>query len=315
MKDKFSIFRFSGLTFAGLLLSFCLMTAQIADAASETEQLIIFVQPQDSPVDEMFMQRSLPEIQNMAQSMGIDVHVVDATRGVPRSVTLTPLIVFQNYRGRSIYQGRTTTPGRIRNFIRTSRYVPQGEEPNRRTNIPVWSRDRSRLWAPLKVASVTGTPPQNYRRDKFTAEALDNIKKGFRKFKLQKTAELGRADRGFWMDFYPWRSSDGTLFLSLALFSEFDCKKPVFSDKIIGPWQKRTDLFRQAAVRMEDAVAQITADPANGDSFYPIARSVPLKNWKQIGLALPPAPKLKTAQPKVSTVVPPKLGPDGTRPR
>ena len=136
----------------------------------------------------MFIERSLPVIQKMAQSMGVGVHVVDATRGAPMSVTLTPLLVYQNYRGRSIYQGRTTTPGRIRNFIRTSRYVPQGEAPHRRANIPVWSRDRSRLWAPLKVSSVTGSQPQNYRRDKFTAEALDNIKKGFRKFQLQETA-------------------------------------------------------------------------------------------------------------------------------
>ena len=36
-------------------------------------------------------------------------------------------MVYQNHRGRSVYQGRTTTPERIRNFIRTSRFVPPGK--------------------------------------------------------------------------------------------------------------------------------------------------------------------------------------------
>jgi polyisoprenoid-binding protein YceI len=219
-------------------------------------------------------------------------------------VAVTPLLVYQNHRGRSIYQGRTTTPARIRNFIRTSRFVPQGEELNRRKNIPIWSQGRSRVWAPLKVAAVTGTQPQNYRNDTFIAEALENIKKGFGKFKVQKTAELGRADRGFYMDFYPWLAQDGTLFISLALFSQFDCKKPVFTAKITGPWQKRAELFRQAAALMEDKVAQITADPESGDSFDPVDNRVPQKKWEQIGFALPPAPVAKTAQPDVSAAVP-----------
>jgi hypothetical protein len=154
----------------GLLIAaiFCvvLWSPQYAGTASQAEQLIVFVQPDVSPAAKSFQQHQLPQIRKLAQTLGVDLHVVDARKGSPSTVGITPLIVYQNHRGRSIYQGRTTTPERIRNFIRTSRFVPQGKEPNRRENIPVWQEGRARVWAPLKVAAVTGSPPKDYNNDK-----------------------------------------------------------------------------------------------------------------------------------------------------
>ena len=54
---------------------------------------------------------------------------------------------------------------------------------------------------------------------------------------MQQAVDLDRADRGFYMDFYPWLSKDGTLFLTVAVFSQFYCHAPVFQEKIIGPWK------------------------------------------------------------------------------
>ena len=287
-----------------LLVSIFLVLPQGARTATDAGQLIVFVQPNSSSVDDVFRQRSLPEIRKLADAMGVSVHVVDASKGSPAEVALTPLIVYQNYRGRSVYQGRTTTPERIRNFMRTSRFVPQGKERNRRVNIPVWSRGRSRVWAPLKVAPVSGTRPRNYDHDAFVAKALKSIARGFKRFGIQKTAALDRADRGFYMDFNPWLSDDGTLFITVVVFSQFDCKEPVFSKKIIGPWKKYPKLFRQASAAGEDAVVRIASDPASGDSFDPVKKTTPRKSWELIGFALPPAPKAKTAGMAVSAVVP-----------
>ena len=306
-------------TRTGLLMAaiFCLFLflPKNARSAPEAEQLIVFIQPDVSPVSKTFKQRRLPQIGKLAQTLGVDFHVVDARKGSPSTVGITPLIVYQNHRGRSIYQGRTTTSERIRNFIRTSRFVPQGKEPNRREKIPVWQEGRSRIWAPLKVAAVTGTLPKDYKNDIFVAQALKNIKKGFKKFRIQKTVDLGRADRGFYMDFNPWMSKDGTLYLSLVLFSQFDCKTPVFQRKMTGSWKDYRKLFQESAAVMENTVARIIKDPDSGDSFDPVGENTPQKSWKSIGFPLPPAPKEKAAGLNISADIPQhwilaKSGPD-----
>lgn len=257
------------------------------------EQLIVFVHSGASDVDRTFRETQLPDIRKAADEMGVSFHLVEVAGGVPETVTITPLMVYQNYRGRSIYQGRTTTPSRLRHFIRTSRFIPQGEDPNRRETIPVWDAGRSKIWAPVKISSVTGTPPASYDDGAFKSEAFESIMKGLDRFALRSKVSLGRGDRGFYMDFYPWRSPDGTLFLSLALYSQFHCKEPVYvkkKDPLVGPWEERDKLFREAGRLMEEAVAKQIRLPQSGDAFDPVDRGVPVKDWNAIGFPLPPKP-------------------------
>ena len=270
-----------------------LFAAACGVAAADTayEQLIVFVQPGKSDVDQIFQAEQLPVIRQIADSMGVSVHTLPIKGGAPPEVALTPLLVYQNHRGRSIYQGRTTTPDRVRNFIRTSRYVPQGAARNRREQIPVWALGRERIWAPLKVAAVTGTPPAGYDDAIFRKEALEAIAQGFNHFQVKRQVLLGRADRGFYMDFYPWRAADGTLFLSLALYSQFHCKEPIFEKKqnpLTGPWEQRQEMFRRAAALMENQIAVHIKQPDNGDAFDAVAVDVPALSWEQAGYPLPP---------------------------
>jgi polyisoprenoid-binding protein YceI len=217
------------------------------------------------------------------------------------------MIVYQNFRGRSIYQGRTTTLKRIRNFIRTSRFVPQGEAPYFRDNIPIWNYHQAQIWAPLKVAPVTGTVPDTYNHRTFVKEARTSIAKGFKSFQIKERVELGRSDRGFYMDFYPWLSEDGTLFLSLALFSQFHCKKPVFEkkdDPLTGPWKDRNALFTRAAKIMEDAVQTCIQESEGGDGFDIVPPDIPVVSWKDLGFPLPQAPEEKTAGAPIDMEIP-----------
>jgi hypothetical protein len=289
-----------------IIAALCIVSfaAKSSADASGSEQLIIFVQKEASAVEKVFYEKHFPKIRDLAETMGVSVNLVDASKGSPGEVAITPLIIYQNYRGRSIYQGRTSTPARIRNFVRTSRYVVQDKESNRREQIPIWQYGRARIWAPLKVSGVTGSLPENYDEDDFVKYALKQIGKGFKKFRMQTIADLSRADRGFYMDFYPWLSEDGTLFLSLALYSQFHCTAPVFEKKITGSWVYRKKLFRKAAILMEEKVAEIISDPASGDSFDPVDTSVAEKNWDQIGYPLPPPPKSKVADVKPQTKIP-----------
>jgi polyisoprenoid-binding protein YceI len=261
-------------------------------AEAENDHILVFVRPDGSAVATDFRENRLPEIRKLAQDMNVAVSVIEIGDGpVPPEVAIVPLVVFQNHRGRSIYQGRTTTPDRIRNFIRTSRFVPQGKEALVREDIPTWETGRTKIWAPIKIAAVTGTPPPDYDRDAFVRDARAALEEGFDRFRTRDRVELGRADRGFYMDFYPWRAADGTLFLSLALFSQFHCKAPVFEEKITGPYADRAELFRRAAEIMERAVAERIADTEDGDGFDPVPADAPTVAWAEMGYPLPPKPE------------------------
>lgn len=270
------------------------MAAPLSAVSASTEQLIIFTQAAPTAVAKKFATVQMSQIQSIAESMGISVQLKSVSDGAPEAVTITPMIVFQNHRGRSIYQGRTNTPERIRNFIRTARVVPQKDLPNQRENIPVWEIGRARIWAPLKVSGLTGTPPKDYDNQLFIQTALHDIAQGFKHFKLRDAAELGRGDRGFYMDFYPWLAEDGTLFLSLALYSQFHCKAPIFktNDKpLVGLWKNRRKIFRQAAELMEAQVEAHFRDSNGGDGFDPVSQKTATVSWEEIGLALPKPPQ------------------------
>ncbi len=290
-----------------LLIFFLGISGGNVRAVPPPEQLLVFVQPDYSPVDRRFQEAILPRIHELAEEIGVSVAVLDSTKGSPEEIAVTPLIVYQNHRGRSVYQGRTATLDRIRNFIRTSRFVPQGEAALVRKDIPVREYGRSRIWAPIKVSPVTGAPPEDYEDAAFQREARRAIEKGFSKFNTRKEAKLGRADRGFYMDFYPWRAEDGTLFLSLALFSMFDCKEPVYTTgdaPLVGPWKDREQLFRRAAARMEEMVQKQVADPESGDGIDPVAKTVPATTWAALGYPLPPAPAKAGMMIPVNAAVP-----------
>ena len=259
--------------------------------ASETEQLLVFVQNGNLPVNSVFKSQHLPKIRKLAHEMGVSMHLIDARDGSPTKVAVAPLMVYQNHRGRSIYQGRTTTLDRIRNFIRTSRFVPQGKTPYRRENLAVWENGRTRSWAPLKVTGMTGDLPQNFDQNEFVADALKGIYEGFKKFQFQNEVVLGRADRGFYMDFHPYLSQDGTLYLSLAVFSQFDCKKPVFISKHSGVWKERDRIFGESAAILEQAVTNIIKNPESGDSFDALAKDTQVRSWEDLGFPLPPKPE------------------------
>ncbi len=283
-----------------LVLVFVLFLPAAALSAAAPEQLIVFLQPDASEMDRTFQEKYLPQIRELAQSMNVEVSVADARKNAPEEVALTPLLVYQNHRGRSVYQGRTTTLDRVRNFIRTSRFVPQGDAAYERTDIPVWEYGRTKLWAPIKVAAVTGTPPEGYDHEAFVREARQAMERGFDDFRTREKVSLGRADRGFYMDFYPWRADDGTLYLSLALYSMFDCHTPVFEMKkppLIGPWEDREKMFEKAGELMEAAVKKQIADTESGDGFHPVAGDVSTADWTAMGFPLPQKPENESVVP------------------
>jgi polyisoprenoid-binding protein YceI len=279
------------------LLSLCItllfLSVAMISGASESESLIVFVQTGISEVDASFQAKTLPEIRKIAEEMNVPLHVRNVADGVPSEVTITPLIVFQNHRGRSIYQGRTTTLDRVRSFVRTSRFVPQGSEPFVRKDTPVFHHGKAKVVAPIKITSLEGHKPAGFNDGMFLKKMRNAIDRSFTEFKTENEVKVRRADRGFYMDFYPWRSDKGELFLSVAVFSQFHCKTPVYqpADPFKGPWPERDRVFAEAAAAMESAVFRQMKDSKSGDGFDPVEPKVQETTWSAIGFQLPDAPQ------------------------
>lgn len=285
-------------TILALACTLMILAIPCMGISAPPEQLIVFTGDSGSSVNRHFIEKVLPEIRDMCKDMGLALSQETVSHGVPQEVGITPLIVYQNHLGRSVYQGRTTTLDRVKRFIRTSRRIPQGQDALVLQKTPLWRIGHAAVWSPIKISDLGGTQPKRYEPDTFQKEALAAILSGFSSYSMEEQARLKRSDRGFYMDFYPWRSEDGTVYLSLALFSQFHCKKPVFQtgdNKIIGPYKKRKALFDKAAKLMEEKVKQVINDPLGGDGFDPVSSNIPVVTWETLGYPLPPAPAGKSA--------------------
>ncbi len=271
--------------------------------AGPTDTLVVFTgSSSDSAVAADFTSVTQGALAELAASMDVALQVVDTDHvGAPLEVGLTPLIVFQNHRGRSIYQGRTKTLDRVRNFVRTATHRPQtgpglgAAAVLERPGVPFKTRGRMRLATPIKVTDLSGDLPEGFDAQAFTRDAAQWVRDAAttRGATTDTPARLRRSDRQFYLDFHPHRAADGTLSLGIAAYSQFHCHDPVFVQlqaPLSGPWSDRAALFGLAYGVLMDAVDQVIAAADLGDGFDPVPADAPAPRWEALGLALPDAP-------------------------
>ncbi|MEM1212601.1 MAG: YceI family protein [Planctomycetota bacterium] len=287
-------------------LSVCLLALSplaLTQAQAEdppTQELLVFVQPTESDVARDFERRILPKATEMAEAMGVAVRVIDASQGAPEVVRLTPLFVYQNHRGRSVYLGRTKTLDRLKNHMRTGRFSsPPLDAASPHNGEPTVRMGRMTLGMPIKVTPLNGTLPEGFDAEAFDLEAKSAIAAVLSGSEAPRATmggaeiDMTPSDRLFYVDFYPHRSNDGRLFISLGLFSQFHCHEPVWTsgdEPIAGPWGERDRLFTEAATRLQQEIETQIASTTFGDGFDPITSATP-KSFDELGLTLPPKPE------------------------
>ena len=265
----------------------------VADEPAASEQILVFTGAGETPAARVFQEEQLPALEEAAQAMGVEVHRVPVAEGVPEEVRITPLILFQNHRGRSIFQARTKDPGKLEHFIRTSRAVPPSDLDAAVMGVPLLERERSRTATPLKITALTGHPPEGFDAEAFQAEARRGILAGFEHLALRDEVVLGPSDRQFYMDFHPYLGEDGNLSITTALFSQFHCIDPVFTSweqPTTGSWEHREDVFARAARDLEVEMLRQINESTIGDGFEPVPASVAAVSWEALGFPLPERP-------------------------
>lgn len=279
----------------------------VADTAAESdppsEQLVIFTQSPAgassadpfpaSDLARRFADEHLPAILETAEELEIPVEVVDVGKaGAPPEIHLTPLVVHQNARGRSFFQGRYADAGKVAHFVRTSRAIPPVDGAQTKKDILVMELGRAKIVSPVKITSPNGHPPLDLDPAAFRAAAEKALLHGLERYERRDRVELGPSDRAFYFDLYPYISEDGQLYVSTALFSQFNCIEPVYTnyeEPVSGPLAERDRVFAEAARALETEVLRQLAESPIGDGFDPVPETVAEVGWEELGLPLPEA--------------------------
>ncbi|MEM7518314.1 MAG: hypothetical protein AAF368_15500, partial [Planctomycetota bacterium] len=265
--------------------------ATAAQQEAPTTDLVVFVSPGQSKVGRTFQDEILPRLRASAEAASMTLRVVNIVAGAPPEVTITPLLFHQSHAGRSVYQGRWNNLERLESFLETSRYVVQDSAPWVRTDLPVAREGRALVAAPCKITELTGELPAGHDALAFEREARTAIYAGFESFAVEPAIEFKRSDRAFYLDFYPY-VAEGELYVSMALFSMFHCKEPLWrsEEALRGPWAERTELFERAARLGEEAIAAQRLAVDSGDGFDVVPEDAAVKSWADLGSPLPDAP-------------------------
>ena len=268
-------------------------TAEPPPPEPDGSSLVLFLQRDGSEAARAIEDSFLPTVETIGREFGSAVVVVDAREGAPEEIAATPLLVYQNHLGRSIYVGRFTTPDRIRSFVRTAQRIPASDTRMVREDVAVKQVGRARIVAPDKITDLAGTPPFSLEAGRFRDEARAALIDGMDGFERVDRIELTRSDRSVYVDVYPYRSSEGWLYLSGAAFSQFHCHEPRWrfdGENLAGRWDERTELFTEAGRRFAEQIEWILGETGGEDVYRPLAATTPVRSWDDLGLPLPPAP-------------------------
>lgn len=274
-----------------IIFYLCLINLLIGQQSSGklTEELIIFSQA----TDQHFLEHTLPKIADYCKEKGIQLIEKNVDDGTPENIVSTPVIVYQNYRGRSIYTSRYAEFSTIKNFIRTSRVVAQSTAKNQWQEVLVWQNGRTKIVAKTKITDLKGKNLAKTIQTNLQNQTQKALIKGMSQFIQQQETKLSKTDRVFYLDMHPYQDAAGNFYLSLELYSKFSCKTPVFtnfSQPLKGTVDNFEALFEQAGLIFQQEITRQMTESEIGDAFTPIAENILMVTWKDLGLALPPAP-------------------------
>ncbi len=255
-------------------------------AQSKDEQLIVFSQE----TDKHFKTTTLAQLEAYCVEKGIDFIQIDTQKGIPQQIHSTPAIVYQNFRGRSIYSSRYAEFSTLKNFIRTSKVVAQEEHSNCKKEVLLWKDGRNQIAISLKITDLTGSIPKNYNVADFRLSIIDGLLEKMNYFNLADEVCLNKTDRLFYLDIHPFCSANNELFVSTELYSKFSCKTPIYSqlnDPIRGNFDEMESIFSKIGVQIQEEIIQQKENSNIGDAFSSISDKIAKVSWEKLDLMLP----------------------------
>ncbi|MCB0589195.1 MAG: YceI family protein, partial [Phaeodactylibacter sp.] len=241
--------------------------------------------------DEMLSMELEKKLKALARNSQVNFIELDASQGVPACITATPALLFQSPQGRTLFGGKVTEWAAVENFIRAarSRAVP----PAAATIGPILVRRQGRqaIGFQLKWTDWQGKMLPSDWQAAFLP-ALENSLSA----STEEAASFFPTDRRFFLDVHPYAQGD-SIFLSLALFSQFDCIQPVFDNfgkPLTGVLAEKDALLIQAAEIFAQAVQERLADTPAGDALFPLPDNTPNADFEALELRIPSREETET---------------------
>lgn len=268
-------------------LLFFLLFAIMLQAQSETlrEELVVFTDPLR---DSEFTKNMLQELEQSLQEQSIPVRFIDVRKdGAPQEVGFTPFIVYRNHLGHKVYKGRYTTQQRLLNFIRTVRHLPEAPIAYEEENVFTWEFPKAWLVLKPKITDLSGHLPPNMSNKEFRAQALEGLQQGFGHVSYKKKQGLTDSDEMMYTNFYPYRADDGTYYVSLELYSHYDCHTPIYQQyDLPAKGTSIREAFSNAAKIMHNEVKRQITDSNNGDAMNFLPVSMKITSWEALNLPI-----------------------------
>jgi hypothetical protein len=262
------------------------------DLAAERGVLLVFTRPDFSDLDAHFRARDLPRIKAACKAMDIPVQEVDARMGTPKEITITPCLVYQNYKGRSIYEGRYKDISRIAEFVKTARAKPFEKSKRLWKNTLIWNHERTRVIMPLSMEYLAGTPPEGFKPETFLRLSKAHMAHGFARLYYRESLLTHACDRIFPVHVTPTRDINGRLIVTAELYSQYDLQTPLFrtSEPYEGPWWNRKCVLARLAQKLESQLIIALRTRRTGDGFDVMRKYTRVCSWHELGLDLPAPP-------------------------
>ena len=114
---------------------------------------------------------------------------------------------------------------------------------------------------------------------------------------MRDRVELGRADRLWYANLYPYAAEDGSFAVSAELYSQFHCHEPVWTSFDDPATARSLEEATEAAARtLGEELRRQLAGSTLGDGFDPVPAGFAVTSYEDLGFPLPERPAGASAE-------------------
>ncbi|MEM7574530.1 MAG: YceI family protein [Bacteroidota bacterium] len=243
----------------------------------QEERLGLFIQPGQ----QRQLRQLISGLADYAQARNIAFELIEVATTLPAELTATPAVVYQNQGGRAIYPGKHLDLAATQLFVDGNRLQIRPSVVDERTDVLYLQQGRATTILSLKLTPWAGDEGVEFPSLELLGTQLQEELQQSSDFQAIGSVHLQPTDRRYYLDVHPYRAVDGRNFLTYAVFSQFNCHEPIFTN-----FGEPVTSLEALATQIQAQLAPYLQEPQRGFSPLPLPELV-VEDWAAFGWALP----------------------------